>query len=333
METIRLELLDKNQVVYVPVNGESEVTEIVIDMSRAYADYPLGKGEIWFRRPDGELYLKETEQNGGVLTAVLTDIDTEISGIANVEAWWVDGSHLKKSPVYRLGIHQSLTAPDAIRAAEEQALSLLARCQELLAAMTDTMSATYEARDMALAARDEAMESAENAAASEESAGSLLETATGYVDAAVAAADAHAQAASASEAAALNSAAIAQKERKDAQTAAQNAAADKTSIGDALENTAASARAAEQYAQMAMSEHNGADAAYQAALGQQELAQEARRDAQKAQTAAETAKDGAVSAMNTAAENSQQAEQARDAARAAQAAAEAARDEIINRQG
>ena len=36
METIRLELLDKNQVVYVPVSSENEVTEIVIDMSSAY---------------------------------------------------------------------------------------------------------------------------------------------------------------------------------------------------------------------------------------------------------------------------------------------------------
>ena len=53
----------------------------------------------------------------------------------------------------------------------------------------------------------------------------------------------------------------------------------------------------------------GADAAYQAALGEQDKAQEARRDAQAAQVAAETAKDGAVSAMNTAAENSDQTEQ------------------------
>ena len=54
MDTIRLELLDKNQVYYIPVSSENEVTEIVIDMSRYYADYPTGSGEIWFKRADGE---------------------------------------------------------------------------------------------------------------------------------------------------------------------------------------------------------------------------------------------------------------------------------------
>ena len=57
-----------------------------------------------------------------------------------------------------------------------------------------------------------------------------------------------------------------------------------------------------------MREHNGADRAYQAALGEQMTAQSTREATQAAQLAAEAAKDGAVSAMNTAAENSGQAE-------------------------
>ena len=182
METIRLELLDKNQVVYVPVSSENEVTEIVIDMSSAYADFPEGSGEIWFKRADGETYLKDIEQEGGVLTAELTDVDTAISGIARVEGWWVDGAHLKKSPEYRLGIHQSFTTPDEIRSARAQALTLLAQCDELLATMTETRDATYEARDMALVARDEAMESAEHAAQSEQNADAAAQLASEYAE-------------------------------------------------------------------------------------------------------------------------------------------------------
>lgn len=305
METIRLELLDKSQVYYIPVSSENEVTEIVIDMSRAYEDWPLGSGEIWFRRPDGEFYLKDVTQEGGVLTAVLTDVDTAISGIAKVEGWWVDGTHLKKSPEYRLGIHQSFTTPDEIRSARVQALTLLAECEELLATMTETRDATYEARDMAAVARDEAMESAEQAAQYAQDADDAAQLANEYAENAATSAAAAAQSATD----ASGSAAIAQQERIDAQTAAQNAAADRAAIAGATDNAAASAAAAQQYAQLAMREHNGADAAYQAALVEQDKAQEARRDAQAAQAAAEAAKDGAVSAMNTAAENSDQTEQ------------------------
>ena len=312
MQTIRLELLDPNQVVYVPISGENEVTEIVIDMSHAYHDFPEGSGEIWFKRADGETYLKDITQAAGVLTAVLTDVDTAISGIARAQGWWVDGSHLKKSPEYRLGIHQSFTTPDEIRSARQQALTLLAQCEDLLAEMTQTRTDTYEARDQALAARDEAMESAENASQSELDAEALVQAATDYMDIALAAVERDMQTASDAAASALNSADSAQREKNSAQTAATNAAIDRAAIAGTLNDAQQAALAAQQYSQLAMQEHNGADEAYRGALAQQDLAQEARRDAQAAQLLAEDAKNKANSAMNSAAESAGQADKIYD---------------------
>ena len=308
MDKIRLELLDKQRIVYIPVMAENDVTEISIDMSDAKVVYPMGQGEIWWRRPDGEFYLLESTEEDGVLTATLTDVETEVSGIANAEAWWIDGSHLKKSPTYKLGIHQSFTAPDQIRELIEEQETTLDRCVALEALMEETRDNTYEARDMALAARDEAMESAERAAAYDENAGHLLDTTVDYVDEMVAHVDASVDAAALSETNALNSANLAQTERIAAQTAAANAATDRAAIEDTLDGAAASASAAAQYARMAQLEHNGADTAYNAALEQQDLAQEARRDAQTAQVAAEAARDAAINAMNRAGENEKDTE-------------------------
>ena len=146
--------LVENIVNYVPISTENETTEIVIDMSEAKYKFPDGTGEIWWHRADGEVYLLEsvTEENG-LLKATLTDVDLEPSGLAEVEGWWLDGTRLKKSPTYKIGIHQSFTTAAAIKAAKDRELDLLAQVEELKQAYEETYDAINQARASAQAAQ------------------------------------------------------------------------------------------------------------------------------------------------------------------------------------
>ena len=319
MDKIRLELINCEQVTYIPIAAENEVVELVIDMTEAFRAYPDGRGEMWFKRADGEIYLFEQSVcENGIISAVITDVETEISGIASVEGWWISGTHLKKSPTYRLGVHQSFTVPANLREIKARAQTVLEQCEALQEEYEETRDACYEARDQALAARDESMELAERVQGLHDDAETLLAETMETVSAKTTQMDGYLGRAETAATQAQRSAVTAQTERESATAYAAAARESAESITGSVSQARDWAQAAKLYSEQAMAEHNAAETAMTTAQTYQNGAVAAKTAAETAQTAAERARDLTNGYMNTAAENSQQAEEA--AARAESAA-------------
>lgn len=322
MDKIRLELINCEQVTYIPIAAENEVVELVIDMTEAFQAYPDGSGEMWFKRADGEIYLFEQSVcENGIISAVITDVETEISGIASVEGWWISGTHLKKSPTYRLGVHQSFTVPANLREIKARAQTVLEQCEALQEEYEETKDACYEARDQALAARDESMELAERTQELHDDAETLLAETMETVDTRTTQMEGYLDRAETAAAQARQSAVTAQTERESATAYAAAARESAESITGSVSQARDWALAAKLYSEQAMAEHNAAETAMTTAQTYQDGAVAAKTAAETAQTAAERARDLTNGYMNTAAENSQQAE---EAARRAEAAARVA---------
>ena len=289
--------LVENIVNYVPISTENETTEIVIDMSEAKYKFPDGTGEIWWHRADGEVYLLEsvTEENG-LLKATLTDVDLEPSGLAEVEGWWLDGTRLKKSPTYKIGIHQSFTTAAAIKAAKDRELDLLAQVEELKQAYEETYDAINQARASAQAAQAAAEQAEDGAVAAQEAAEAAAEQAGTYKDdAAESASQAQTYATQA-----LGHATVAQTERNDAQRAAEEAAQSAEDLQAAVDAAHASIAAAQSYADLSLQHAQTSGSYADQYLEELQMARDARREAQVAAGLAVDAKNAANGYMNTA---------------------------------
>ncbi|HNX82378.1 MAG TPA: hypothetical protein PKL77_09555 [Candidatus Omnitrophota bacterium] len=88
--------------------GENGATRITVDVAAWAAEYPSGVGALVFRRPDGSTYPLTATLDGGSLCAVLTSVDTAVSGACRVEAQWLDGDVIVKSCAYEGVVAASL---------------------------------------------------------------------------------------------------------------------------------------------------------------------------------------------------------------------------------
>lgn len=94
--------------------GENGATRITVDVAAWAAEYPSGTGALIYKRPDGQVYPLTTALDGGQLYAVLTSVDTAISGVCRVEAQWLDGDVVVKSRVYEGSVAPSLGAAGSV---------------------------------------------------------------------------------------------------------------------------------------------------------------------------------------------------------------------------
>jgi len=285
--------LQKAAINYITPSGTNEEAVIEIDVSVPVLAHPEGTGCIWFKRPDGQTYLmKNTEFDTNVLFVPLTDVEVENAGIAEVEAWWQDGTYLWKSPVYKLGIHQSFTTPKFLKEVNEEAKTTL---EEIREALTETT----EARDLVLDAQMnvETLESNVSTAHDE-----IMEAKTRMEEVQ--------QIAETAQTSAYNSSITAQADKESAQAAAQSAATALADIQTLVRTATASANAAQSYANSAASQANTVgryDATYLQYVSQ---AQQYRDEAREAMTVAVNARNDATSAMNTASEAATKAQDA-----------------------
>lgn len=298
--------LQRATINYIAVSGSNEAIEIEIDVSEPILLHPDGTGYMWFKRPDGETYmLGDAAFDTSVMYVPLTDVELENAGIAEVEAWWQDESYLWKSPVYKLGIHQSFTTPSFLKEVEEEAKTTL---EEIRDALTESV----EAKDIVLDAQANVTTLESNVATAHEE---IMEAKARMEEVQ--------QIAEAAQTAALNSSITAQSDKESAQAAATSAATALASIQALMPNATAAASAAQSYAESAAAQTQVIgryDATY---LEYVQQAQAYRDGAQAAQIVAVDARNDATSAMNTASE-------AADKAQIAQAAAEAVLTAMID---
>lgn len=275
--------LQRTVVNYITPSGTNEEAIIEIDVSVPYQAHPDGTGCIWFKRPDGQTYLLKTAQfDTSVMYAPLTDVEVENAGIAEVEAWWQDGTYLWKSPVYKLGIHQSFTTPTFLKEVNEEAKTTLEEIREALTETTD-------ARDTVVDAHAEVVSLSSEVSTSHEE---IMEAKTYMEEVQQIAEDA--------KTSAYNSSITAQADKESAQAAARDAATALENIKPLVTTATASANAAQTYAQNAATQASNVgryDATYLQYVSQ---AQQYRDEAREAQIVAVNARNDATSAMNTA---------------------------------
>ena len=220
--------LQKVNINYIAVSGSNEAIEIEIDVSEPIQLHPDGVGYMWFKRPDGETYLLSNAAfDTSVMYVALTDVELENAGIAEVEAWWQDETYLWKSPVYKLGIHQSFTTPSFLKEVEEEAKTTL---EEIREALTESI----EAKDIVLDANANVTELEANVTAAHEE---IMEAKTRMEEVQ--------QIAEAAQTAALNSSITAQADKESAQAAATSAATALTNIRTLTTTATAAASAAQ----------------------------------------------------------------------------------------
>ncbi len=278
---------------YITVSGTNEAITIEIDVSEPLQSHPNGTGCMWYKRPDGETYLLgDAVFDTSVMSVALTDVEVERAGIAEVEAWWQDGTYLWKSPVYKLGIHQSFTTPTFLKQVNEEAQTTLEDIQ-------DALAETIEARDVVVEAE-----------ANVESLASDVTDAHTEVMAAQVEMEEIQQIAQTAQTSAYNSSVTAQADKESAQAAAQSAASSLASIQTLTTNAQTAASAAQTYAEQTASKLNTVRAYDDTYLEYVAQAQAARDAAQAAQTVAVNARNGATSAMNTASESADKAQEA-----------------------
>lgn len=97
--------------------GENGATRITVDVAAWAAEYPSGTGAMLYKRPDGLVYPLTATLDGGLLCAVLTATDTAVSGVARVEAQWIEGAVVVKSATYEGSIASSLGEAGSVPAA------------------------------------------------------------------------------------------------------------------------------------------------------------------------------------------------------------------------
>lgn len=292
---------------YITPSGTNEAVTIEIDVSEQLLTHPDGTGYIWYKRPDGATYmLGDAALDGSVMSVALTDVEVENAGIAEVEAWWQDEAYLWKSPVYKLGIHQSFTTPSFLKEVNEEAETTL---DEIRGALTDTI----DARDLVLESKTTV-----------ETLGAEVTTAHGEIMEAKTFMEGVQAIAEAAQTAALNSSITAQTDKESAQAAAASAATALESIRTLMTNAQAAASAAQSYAASAASQANTVGRYDETYLTYVSQAQAYRDGAQQAQIVAVQARSDATSAMNTASEAATKAETAQGKAEKAKADVEEA---------
>ena len=146
--------------------GENGATRITVDVAAWAAEYPSGTGALLYKRPDGLVYPLTATLDGGLLCAVLTATDTAVSGVARVEAQWIEGAVVVKSATYEGSIASSLGEAGSVPAASPSWVDDMAAL-----GVTVEADAAQVAADKATVAADK-----EAAAASEASIDSMVDT-------------------------------------------------------------------------------------------------------------------------------------------------------------
>lgn len=79
-------VLKGDKALYLARSGENGAAKICVDVTAWLHEFPSGSGALLYKRPDGLVYPLTTALDGGQLYAVLTSVDTAISGVCRVEA-------------------------------------------------------------------------------------------------------------------------------------------------------------------------------------------------------------------------------------------------------
>lgn len=262
--------------------GENGAAKICVDVTAWLHEFPSGSGALLYKRPDGLVYPLTTALDGGQLYAVLTSVDTAISGMCRVEAQWLDGTTVIKSAIYEGAVVASLGEAGSV--------------PESSPSWVDDMTAlgVTVAADKVQVAADKATVAADKEAVAADKATVAADKATVAADKVAAlAAKADAQAAQAGAEGAYAAAVIARDATQAAKTDAQTAQA---AAAQSATEASGSATAAQQTAAQIVTDEAARATAEQGRVSAEGTRQSAEQTRVSAESGRVTAEQGRVTA-------------------------------------